>query len=100
MILNARFEADWNYIRERKVRLIKQNNARENKNRLPHTYQVGDRVKVLNAFSRKHGDDRYLGPFTVHTVYDNGTLRLMKETPSGGATYQQWNVRNVAPYEA
>lgn len=40
--LPVAFEADWNYIAERKQRLIVQNNKRENAKRRPHTYSVND----------------------------------------------------------
>jgi hypothetical protein len=41
--LPVAFEADWNYIAERKQRLIVQNNKRENAKRRPHTYSVNDK---------------------------------------------------------
>jgi hypothetical protein len=43
---NVRFEADWQYIKERKQRLIHQNNKRENAKHKDHTYNVGDKVVV------------------------------------------------------
>ena len=43
-ILNTKFNADWNYIRARKQKIINQNNPRENSKRAPHTYRVGDKV--------------------------------------------------------
>ena len=39
-IHNTRFEADWQYIKQRRQRQIVQNNDRENAKRTPHTYQV------------------------------------------------------------
>ena len=96
-ILNVSFEANWQYIKERKQNLIVQNNKRENKTRVPYTYNVGDEVMVKHNPNRKHGDDKYRGPFTVTHVYDNGTVRLVKHTPAGGAVYQTWNIRNLDP---
>ena len=96
-ILNVSFEADWQYIKERKQTLIQQNNRRENKNRIPHQYAVGDRVMIKEARSRKHGSDRYSGPHTVTAVYDNGTVQLSKVANNGGAVYQTWNIRNIHP---
>ena len=43
-LLNTKFEANWNLIKERKQKLIKQNNERENKNRIEHQYKEGDKV--------------------------------------------------------
>jgi hypothetical protein len=97
-ILNVSFQADWQYIKERKQKLIVQNNKRENAKRKPHTYQVNDTVKILLDPNRKHGVDRYQGPWVVQQVNDNGTLRLKRDTANGGVVYQTWNVRNVLPY--
>lgn len=97
-IRNTRFQADWNYIKERKQRLIVQNNKRENANRREHTYQVNDLVKVKQQPNRKYGSDAYAGPYKIVHVYENGTVRLEQSTPSGGAVYQTWNIRNIVPY--
>ena len=99
-IHNVRFEADWKYIKDRKQRLILQNNKRENKTRIPHTYAVDDKVKVLTGHKRKHGHEIYEGPYTITKVNANGTLGLRKVTPRGGVVDQTWNVRSVAPYKA
>jgi hypothetical protein len=99
-IHNVRFEADWQFIKDRKQRLIRQNNAKENAKRIPHNYVVGDKVVVQQDPSRKHGSDRYRGPFTVTQVYPNGTVRLEQHTANGGVVSQTWNLRNVFPYSA
>jgi hypothetical protein len=96
-ILNVSFKANWQYIKERKQRLIVQNNKRENATRIPHQYNVGDRVMVRLDPNRKHGTDQFKGPFTVTRVYDNGTVKLSRATPAGGAVYATWNIRNVDP---
>jgi len=95
---NATFIADWQYIKERKQRIIRQNNKRENKTRKPHVYQIGDRVTVTTDPSRKHGEPYAIGPYDVTKVNDNGTIELRRETRSGGAVRQTWNIRNVIPY--
>ena len=94
---NVRFEADWKYIKERKQKLIVQNNKRENAKRVPYTYNVGDRVLVKEDPSRKYDGDRWSAPQTVLRVNDNGTLLLQKDTPSGGVVEQTWNIRNISP---
>ena len=99
-IHNIRFEADWQFIKERRQHVIQQNNKQENAKRKPHTYSIGDTVKVLQHKQRKHGEPLYKGPYDVVAVNDNGTLRLRSTTPHGGATYQTWNLRNVHPYQA
>jgi len=73
-MLNASFQADWQFIKEHKQRLILQNNKRENAKRTPHTYKVGDAVVVKAGVKRKHGTHPYLGPMRITQVYDNGTV--------------------------
>jgi hypothetical protein len=99
-IHNIRFEADWQYIKERRQRVIVQNNDRENAKRVPHTYSINDEVMVEQGQHRKFGDPRFKGPFRIHAVYDNGTVRLRQKTANGGVIYQTWNIRKIHPYKA
>ena len=100
-MLNASFQADWEFIKERKQRLILQNNKRENAKRIPHTYNVGDVVVVKAGVKRKHGKDPYLGPMRITQVYDNGTVKLVKVAENnGGAVSQTWNIRQIEPRKA
>lgn len=96
-MLNATFQADWEFIKERKQRLILQNNKRENAKRTPHTYNVGNVVVVKAGKKRKHGTDPYLGPMRITQVYDNGTVKLVEVADNGGAVSQTWNIRNIEP---
>ena len=100
-IHNVSFKADWNYIKERKQKLINLNNKRENAKRIPHNYKVGDLVVVKAETNRKY-DTRlpYSGPQTIEKVYANGTVKLRQVTQRGGALTQIWNIRNVKPYKA
>ena len=75
-ILNVSFEANWAYLKERKQKLIKHNNRRENAKRIPHHYAVGDLVMIKENPNRKHGESQYSGPLTVTAVNDNGTVQL------------------------
>ena len=74
-LTNVQFQADWDYIKARKTKVILQNNKKENAKRLPYTY-------------------------TVDCVYENGTLGLRQETTNGGMVYTTWNIRNIHPYKA
>ena len=96
-LLNVSFEADWQYIKDRKQKLILQNNKRENATRIPHRYSAGDRVMVRRDPNRKHGSNQFKGPYTVTNVYDNGTVKLTRATPAGGAVFETWNIRNIDP---
>jgi hypothetical protein len=96
-LLNISFEADWQCIKERKQRLIVQNNCKENSKRIPHEYKPGDEVMIRLNSSRKHGEAQFEGPYTVARVNDNGTVQLSKATPHGGAVYGTLNIRNLDP---
>jgi len=96
-MLNASFQADWQFIKERKQRLILQNNKRENAKRTPHTYNEGDVVVVKAGVKRKHGTRPYLGPMRITQAYDNGTVKLKKVADNGRAVSQTWNIWNVEP---
>ena len=96
-LLNVSFEADWQYIKDRKQQLILQNNKRENAKRIPHQYAVGDNVMVKRDPNRKHGSNQYKGPYTITRVNDNGTVKLSRATPAGGAVHETWNIRNIEP---
>jgi hypothetical protein len=95
-LLNVSFQANWDYIKERKQHCILQNNKRENAKRIPHTYNVGDQVMVKEDPHRKLEGAWFSGPYTVNQVYDNETVQLSKAT-NGGAVLTTWNIRNVKP---
>ena len=93
MLLPIQFKADWEAIRTRRQALMEYNNHRENRNRLPHTYKVGDKVSrrrpgILPKMSRRHD-----GPYTVTKVYDNGTVAIQR-----GAVTERINIRRIQPY--
>jgi hypothetical protein len=46
MIFNIEHEANWEFIRKRKQQLIEKNNKAENAKRIPHTYNMGDKVLI------------------------------------------------------
>ena len=95
-LLNITFEADWQYIKERKQHRILQNNKKENARRRDHTYQIGDEVMVQEDPNRKLEGAQFSGPYTVTQVNDNGTVQLSKAT-NGGAVLQTWNIRKLKP---
>jgi len=63
--LNIAHNANWRYIKERKQRLIKINNQRENRKQIPYKYNIGDRVIIKGDYSAK---------YTVTTVNNNETI--------------------------
>ena len=96
-MLNISFQADWNYIKERKQKRILQNNKQENAKRKPYNYGIGDKVMIILDPNRKHGEDHYAGPYTVTQVNNNGTVKLSKTTANGAVYETSWNIRNIAP---
>ena len=97
--LNVSFEADWQYIKQRKQRLIVQNNRQENAKCVPHTYRVNNKVMIRLEPSRKHGSDKYDGPHTLTAIKNNGTVTLRRDA-NGGAVYETWNICNLEPCAA
>ena len=92
-ILNITHEANWKLIRDRKQKLIKKNNERENRTRKVHQYKTEDLVLIKNEQSTKYGNIAYSGPYTVTSVNDNGTLYVKK-----GIVTDVINIRNVHPF--
>ena len=92
-ILNTQFEADWKLIKERKQRIINENNKRENSSRIEHEYQVNDKVLYKVPQSNKYGDNEYRGPYTICAVHNNGTVSVKM-----GAITETVNIRKIRPY--
>jgi len=94
MIFNIKHEANWEYIRQRKQKLIDKNNARENAGRIPHVYNLGDKVLLKRGTENKY-ESPYLGPFHVEKVSDNGTVRLTVNSVT-----DTYNIRRLIPYNS
>ena len=92
-ILNVRHEANWKFIRDRKQKLIHENNRKENAKRIPHTYCVGEKVLYRADPFSKFGGDAYEGPYEIVQVNGNGTVRMKK-----GSVTDTVNIRNIHPY--
>ena len=92
-ILPIFHQADWQYIKAKKQRLINMNNQRENAKRIPHTYQINDKVLFERIKKTKYGEKEYDGPFTILAVHDNGTAQIQKPNYSDVV-----NIRLLKPY--
>jgi hypothetical protein len=75
MIFNVQHTANWEYIGARKQRLIQQNNTKENKSQVPHTYHVNDKVMLRKGTENK-SEASFSGPHKILKVNTNGTIRL------------------------
>ena len=92
-ILNTKFEADWNIIRQRKQNMIAKNNQRENKSRIKHVYKVGDKVLYKREDKAKYQKDPWDGPYVLEEVFKNGTVRFKR-----GSLSDITNIRLIKPY--
>jgi hypothetical protein len=88
MIFNIKHEANWEFIRKRKHHLIEKNNEAENAKRIPHTYNIGDKVLI-----RRGTENKYEGPYPITKVNDNGTVRLKVNNVE-----DTYNIRRLTPY--
>ena len=52
-ILNTKFEANWEYIRDPKQRLTYKKNPHENKKQQPYTYSLNDKVLLITITTNK-----------------------------------------------
>ena len=95
-ILNTIFDANWNLIKYNKQKLINKNNARENASRIPHKYNVHDKVLAIGKPTlSKYGSNPWEGPYDIVKVNDNGTVRLKK-----GVVIETINIRQIKPYKS
>jgi transposase InsO family protein len=92
MILNTKHVANWEFIRERKQKIIEKNNKAENAKRIPHTYAVGDKVLLKRGTENKY-ETPYQGPFLILKVNDNGTVRMRVKNVE-----DTYNIRRLTPY--
>jgi hypothetical protein len=92
MMFNIKHVANWHAIRANKQKLIHQNNERENANRIPHEYEVGDKVLLLRNQPNKY-ERPYDGPYVIQKVLTNGTVHLKM-----GAVTDTVNIRRLQPY--
>ena len=92
-ILPIFHQADWQYIKAKKQRLINMNNQRENAKRIPYTYQINDKVLLERVKKTKYGEREYDGPFTILAVHNNGTAQIQKQNYSDVV-----NIRRLKPY--
>ena len=92
MIFNIQHVANWEYIKQRKQKIINLNNKRENSKCKEHVYQVGDKVLLSRGTENKYEAPYHL-PFDILQVYDNGTVHLMVKSVA-----DTYDIRRLMPY--
>jgi hypothetical protein len=94
MIFNIKHKANWEFIRQKKQNLIDKNNERENAGRIPHVYNIGDKVLLKRGTENKY-EAPYTGPFLVEQINNNGTVRLTVKSVT-----DTYNIRRLIPYNS
>ena len=93
MLINTTYIANWRQIRQRQRNNALLNNARENRARIPHDYQPGQQVYIVNRdIKRKLSPDKE-GPFDIVRVHTNGTLTI-RRSPT---VLERINIRRALP---
>ena len=92
-ILPIFYQADREYIKAKKQRLINMNNKRENAKRTPYQYTVGSRVLLKRVKRTKHGERELDGPYTILNLHTSGTVRIQKNNYS-----EVVHLRQIKPY--
>jgi hypothetical protein len=94
MLLIVKHEANWEYIHAQKQNIITIKNYKaDNAKRIPHTYNVGDRVLLKRGTENKYATP-YQGPFTLTPqVNENGTVQMMIKNVEDTI-----NIRQLTPY--
>ena len=93
MLFNIKKVINWKLITENKRKQIARDNKRENTDRIPHQYQVGDEVlRIKKGIRRKHAK-RKTNPYRIKKVHANGTVTIAQ-----GAKRQTISIRNIEPY--
>ena len=93
MILNIKHAANWDIIKQRKQKIIHQNNQRENAKRIRHTYRAGDKVMLHIGTEYKY-EQPYSGPHRIIETFTNGTVTLQV-----GPVIDRVNIRRIHPYK-
>ena len=93
MLLDIKFEPNYEVMWQRKQKRINYDNIRENTKRVSHDYQVDDYAYILrDGHYRKLEGDK-LGPYRITDVYTNGTVRIQK-----GRVNERLNIRRLTPH--
>ena len=94
MFLDTQAEIDWDEIRKRKQRKIRESNERENANRIDITFKKGDLILIKKPGIIRKLSIPYEGPFKVVKHGRNGSITYEKSLN----VYSTVNVRRVIPF--
>ena len=92
MILDIQQTIDWKLIHNKRESPAVGANIAENKKRVPHVYQPGNKVLLFVTRKSKLGKPTE-GPYTILEVYDNGTIEIQRDSYT-----ETINIRRVKPF--
>ena len=75
-ILNISYQDNWKLIKDQKQKLIKKNNALENKDQKDHVYKIGDQVMSKQDHSAKYANLVYKVLYKITNIKNNGTVNV------------------------
>jgi hypothetical protein len=88
------FMADWHKIGEQRRSLTDCGNQRENAKFIDYDYKVGNKVQLINKGILHKAESAYgKEPWTITTVYTNGTIRIQR-----GTRTERLSIRRVQPF--
>ena len=99
LIFRQKVLIDWERIKAFRLKDAIENNAKENKKRLEHTYKVGDKVLLVYKKYELRSNPKISpstyprGPFTITEVIANGTVKIQC-----GAYVDIVSIRRITPY--
>lgn len=93
MLLDLKFEPNYEQMWAKKQKRFKYNNIRENSKRAAHDYNVDDYVYIITdgQYRKLEGDKQC--PFRITEVLTNGTVRLQK-----GVVNKHLNILPLTPH--
>jgi hypothetical protein len=97
MIFRQQTKVDWQLLKRQRRNQSIINNKKENKNRVPHEYKIGDLVLIVQKpYERKRKakiSSPTEGPFPIIQTYTNGNVRIQR-----GNYEEDINIRRLRPY--
>jgi hypothetical protein len=93
MLLPIQYKVDWAQVVQKKHDQVHKDNKRENNQRVPYEYKVGDRVLLSKPGTLPKMVTPREGPYEVLNVYTNGTVRIAR-----GPVSTRVNIRRLRPY--
>ena len=98
MLMQFQVNIDWEKMRLRRQRAVTANNQRENKNRIKHTYNIGDKVLIVllpeEKQKRRKIDVQTHGPYTITKVYNEGLVKIQRKKYE-----EKIHIRRLVPYK-